>query len=35
MKEIGRFTCLNYLEGLEAFTMALFTRVHGWKPEEV
>jgi hypothetical protein len=35
MKEIGRFTCLNFLEGLEGFTMAPFTRVLGWKPEEI
>lgn len=35
MKEIGRYTCLNYLEGLEGFTMAPFTRVLGWSPDEV
>ncbi|WPG98752.1 S-adenosyl-L-methionine-dependent methyltransferase [Acrodontium crateriforme] len=41
MKEIGRvgentlFCCLNFLEGLEGFTMAPFTRVLGWKQEEV
>ncbi|KAF2092084.1 S-adenosyl-L-methionine-dependent methyltransferase [Saccharata proteae CBS 121410] len=35
MKEIGRFTCLNYLEGLEGFTMGPFTRLLGWKEEEV
>ena len=34
MKEIGRYSCLNYLEGLEGFTMAPFTRVLGWSPEE-
>lgn len=34
MKEIGRYSCLNFLEGLEGFTMAPFTRVLGWKPEE-
>ena len=34
MKEIGRYSCLNYLEGLEGFTMAPFTRVLGWTPEE-
>lgn len=30
-----QWTNLNYMKGLEAFTMALFTRIHGWKPEEV
>lgn len=35
MKDIGYLTNLNYMEGLEAFTMALFTRIHEWKPEEV
>lgn len=30
-----QFTHANYMEGLEAFTMALFTRIHQWKPEEV
>lgn len=34
MKEIGRYSCLNFLEGLEGFTMAPFTRVLGWTPEE-
>ncbi|EME87174.1 uncharacterized protein MYCFIDRAFT_84230 [Pseudocercospora fijiensis CIRAD86] len=34
MKEIGRYSRLNYLEGLEGFTMAPFTRVLGWTPEE-
>lgn len=34
-KEVGRYCCLNFLEGLEGFTMAPFTRVLGWKPEEV
>lgn len=32
---IPQFSCLNFLEGLEGFTMAPFTRVLGWKPEEV
>ena len=35
MKEVGRFSCLNFLEGLEGFTMAPFTRVLGWTPDEV
>lgn len=35
MKEIGRYCCLNWLEGVEGFTMAPFTRILGWSPEEV
>lgn len=35
MKEIGRFSCLNFLEGLAGFSMAPFTRVLRWSPEEV
>ncbi|KAK0356213.1 hypothetical protein LTS16_023665 [Friedmanniomyces endolithicus] len=35
IKEIGRFCALNLLEGLEGFTMAPFTRVLHWRPEEV
>ncbi|KAK4957388.1 hypothetical protein LTR10_005350 [Elasticomyces elasticus] len=35
IKEIGGFCALNLLEGLEGFTMAPFTRVLGWRPEEV
>ncbi|GIZ38675.1 hypothetical protein CKM354_000208400 [Cercospora kikuchii] len=34
-KEVGRYSCLNYLEGLEGFTVAPFTRILGWKLEEV
>ena len=34
MKEIGRYCCLNFLEGMEAFTIAPFTRLLGWKSEE-
>ncbi|GAB7356487.1 hypothetical protein MBLNU459_g7246t2 [Dothideomycetes sp. NU459] len=34
-KEIGRFTWLNYMEGLEAFTLGPFTRVLGWSVQEV
>lgn len=30
----SQYCCLNYLEGLEGFTMAPFTRFLGWKPEE-
>lgn len=35
MKEIGRFTCLNFLEGLSGFSFAPFTRTLGWTVEEV
>ena len=30
-----QYCCLNWLEGLEGFTLAPFTRILGWKPEEV
>jgi hypothetical protein len=30
-----KFSCLNYLQGLEGFTLAPFTRVLGWTVEEV
>ena len=35
MKELGRYHQLNMIEGLESYTMALFTRVLGWTVEEV
>ncbi|GJC84135.1 putative methyltransferase tdiE [Colletotrichum liriopes] len=34
-KEIGLTQCENILSGLEGFTMAPFTRVYEWTPEEV
>ena len=34
-KEIGRYNVLNVLEGVEAYTLALFTRVLGMSAEEV
>ncbi|KAI5357521.1 Putative S-adenosyl-L-methionine-dependent methyltransferase [Septoria linicola] len=34
MKEIGKYCCLNFLEGMEGFTVAPFTRILGWKLEE-
>jgi len=34
-KTIGAWNLLNVLEGLEGFSMGLFTRVLGWEPEEV
>jgi len=35
LKEIGAFNLVNMLEGLEALSLALFTRVLGWSIEEV
>lgn len=36
LKEIGRVMMVQYLEmGLEAYTLALFTRYGGWKEEEL
>jgi hypothetical protein len=34
-KTIGLWSLANALDGLEGFTMAYFTRVFGWQPEEV
>ncbi|KAI8151296.1 Secondary metabolism regulator LAE1 [Colletotrichum sp. SAR 10_70] len=34
-KEIGEWANVNYLTGIEAWTMAPFTRALGWKKEEV
>jgi hypothetical protein len=33
-KDIGRWHCANLDMGLEAFSLALFTRVLGWTKEE-
>jgi hypothetical protein len=30
-----KFTCLTYLEGVEGFTLAAFTRALNWSVEEV
>lgn len=35
MKELGRFMQANFLEGMEAHSLALLTRVLGWKQDEV
>lgn len=35
MKELGRFNQINMVEGLETYTLALFTRILGWPVEEV
>lgn len=34
-KTLGAWQMLNVLEGVEGFTMALFTRVLGWSKDEV
>ncbi|KAH0538930.1 hypothetical protein FGG08_004521 [Glutinoglossum americanum] len=34
-KELGQWNQVNLEEGLHGFTMALFTRVHGWSKEQV
>jgi Methyltransferase domain len=35
MKEMGAFNLMQYLDGVEAFTLALYTRVLKWSYEEV
>ncbi|KAI5802980.1 UMTA methyltransferase family protein [Geopyxis carbonaria] len=35
LKEVGKFNLLSAMVGLEGFTMALFTRLLGWEPEDV
>ncbi|RAK98443.1 class I SAM-dependent methyltransferase [Aspergillus ibericus CBS 121593] len=35
LKECGSFMRVNFVEGVEAFTAALFTEVLGWKHEDV
>ena len=34
-KTIGLWTLANALDGIEGFTMAMFTRILGWQAEEV
>jgi hypothetical protein len=34
-KLLGMWTLANILDGIEGFTMAMFTRVLGWQPAEV
>ena len=35
LKEVGRYQCMNYSEGLEAISVGLFTRVLKWQPMEI
>ena len=35
LKEIGKYQCVNYCEGLEGITVALFTRVLEWQQSEI
>ncbi|KAI9034878.1 S-adenosyl-L-methionine-dependent methyltransferase [Aspergillus affinis] len=35
MKEVGALNMIQFLEGLEAFSVATFTHVLGWSPEAV
>jgi len=35
LKELGRWNLANSLDGLEGYTMAIMTRVHGMSPEAV
>lgn len=35
MKELGAYEQVNALEGMETYTLGLFTRALGWSAEEV
>jgi hypothetical protein len=35
LAEKTKYTCLNYLEGVEGFTLAAFTRALGWSVGDV
>lgn len=35
MKELGAYQQVNLIEGMEAYSLALMTRVLGWRSEEV
>lgn len=34
-REIGRWNAVNVMEGMEGFSLAIFTRLLGWDPIEV
>ena len=34
-KEVGTFDLLQFCEGLEAMSLRVFTKIHGWTPAEV
>lgn len=35
MKEIGRYQQVNMIESMESYSLAPFTRVLGWSPDQV
>ena len=35
LKELGAYQQANMLEAMESYSLALFTRVLGWTPEQV
>ena len=35
LKEVGKYQCMNYSEGLEGISVGLFTRVLKWQPMEI
>ena len=35
LKEVGKYQCMNYTEGMEGISIGLFTRVLKWQPMEV
>lgn len=35
MKDLGRYHQINMIEGMEAYSLAIFTRVLGWSLAEI
>lgn len=35
LKELGKYQCMNYSDGLEAISVGLFTRALKWQPMEI